>query len=338
MFDLAQIYSYRWMWKEATGEYKKILKIYPTHFRAREGLEKDELISKHILFKAGYEFFEGDSPSRDVDIRRHTAFTRLSFPYKDKFRLDINYDMTYRTFADFNDVLENKAMVSAEYRNNPDWWLNGFYSLFAYSRGLKVMNNFGGKFNFRVFDMGVSASSYERKRLQNNSGVIRKSYYQDAFKERLDFDVTKRLRLGADYVFSHYSDGNYRNEPAFDARYYFSLDPMRFSLKYRYFFREFKKKVKDYFSPKGFTTNIVTLNWRHYLNKEEVFFGADDLYYDLQYEMRVDSQTIVGHGFTGEINWDINKRFNLNIKAKMVNSSANVYNDKSLIAGVKYYF
>jgi len=338
LFDLSQIYSYQFMWQESVAEYKKILDISPNHFRAKEGLEKSELISKHLFFKTGYKFFEGDSPSRDVDIRTHSAFGKLRLPYRDKFKCDIDYNLGYRTFSDFNDLLENKARVKFEYRNNPYWWVNCFYAIFIYNRNLKAMHNFGGHFNIRAFDLGVSTLTYERERLYNNSIVIRDNYYMDKFKERVEFNVNERLTIAADCTFAHYRDDNYRYEPAFDMLYYLSLEPMKFSVKYRYFFREFKKKVPQYFSPKGFTTNIVEINWKHFLNKEEVFFGANDLYYDLKYEVRVDSETIVGHKFAGEINWDITKRWNISVRGTIVNSSANVYRDKSFEATVKYYF
>lgn len=338
MFDLSQIYSYQSMWRQAISEYKKILRLYPGHFRAREGLEKAELISKHLLSETGFEFFEADSSGRDNDIKRHSLFEELSFPVNDKLRLNARYSLGFMTFADFNDITENSARFSAEYRENPDWWADVFYNIFAYDKEIKAMHNFGAKLNSRVFDMGVSSLSYQRHRLENNSTVIRESYYADAFKERVYMDITKRLKIGVDYLFSSYSDGNFKNEPGFDVLYNLSLEPMKFSVIYRYLFREFDKKQTEYFSPKGFTTNRITLNWRHFLNKEEVFFGADDIYYDLKYDITLDSEDIVGHSLSGEFNWDITKRLNFNIKASATGSSTNVYNDRSLRVSLKYYF
>jgi hypothetical protein len=69
-----------------------------------------------------------------------------------------------------------------------------------------------------------------------------------------------------------------------------------------------------------------------------VFFGANNLYYDLGYEVSVDSTDIVGHRFSGEIGWDINKRLNINIKGSVVNSSCDVYKDSNVMASLKYYF
>lgn len=74
------------------------------------------------------------------------------------------------------------------------------------------------------------------------------------------------------------------------------------------------------------------------MNKEEIFFGANDLYYDLGYEASCDSRGIVGHKFSAELNWDVNKRLNLNVRGSYTNSSAKVYRDKNIVAGIKYYF
>ncbi len=338
MFDLSQIYAHNEMWARAIEEFKKILIISPDHFRAKEGLEKTELVSEHLLWRSGYEFTEADSQSRDMDVRKHTMFNKLSYPLNYNFLLGAEHNITERMFSDFSDVLENEITVKLNYTQNPYGWAEGFYSLFAYNKGISAISTFGGKLNIRIFDLGSFTFSYERERLENSSSVIRDGYYSDNFKERIDVDVTSRLKIGADCLYENYSDHNTRLEPGLDILYYFSIDPLRLTAKYRYFYREFKNKVFDYFSPKGFTTNSVEFNWRHYLNKEEIFYGADDIYYDLGYLLSLDSLETAANKFTGEINWDINKRLNLNMKGSFSNSSNSVYRDSDLIASLKYYF
>ena len=74
------------------------------------------------------------------------------------------------------------------------------------------------------------------------------------------------------------------------------------------------------------------------MNKEEVFYGMDEIYYDLEYNVSVDSTDIVGHKFTYGFNWDINKKLNVNLKGSVMGSSASVYKEKEVMAGVKFYF
>lgn len=338
MFDLSQVYSYQSMWQGAIREYDKILSVYPDHFRAKDGREKARLSSKHIMLKTGYEFLEQNSNSRDMDLKRNSYFSCLSFPLEGRLSADIQYRFNRRDFSDFSDVIENEARIKFTYINNPGWWAGAFYNYTAYSEHIRQTHTFGVNENFRVWDRGIFSLAQERERLENNSTVIRNRVYRDNYKERLSLDINKKLKGGIDYLYSLYSDGNFLHQPGLDMLYFFSLDPKRFSLKYRYSYQNFHRKQSDYFTPKGFSTNSLCLNWRHYLNKEEIFFGSDDLYYDLSYEISCDSTNIVGNKFSGELNWDVSKRLSLNVRGSVTNSSANVYNDKNITAGIRYYF
>lgn len=338
IFDLSQIYAHNQIWAKAKKEFKKILAVSEDHFRAKEGLEKAELISEHLSWSPGYEFMESDSQSRDMDIRKHIISNKFKYPVMDYLSIGADYNITTRSFSDFNDLLENEARVKLSYVNNPYGWAEGFYDIIAYNRDISAISTFGGRINIRIFDIGTIALSYERERLENTSNIIRNHYYTDNFKERVDIDVNSRLKVGADYLYESYSDHNDRYEPGFDVLYYFSLDPLRFSVKYRYFYKQFRNKVPAYWSPKGFTTNSAEFNWRHYLNKEEIFSGADDIYYELGYNVSLDSTNIVGHKFSGALNWDVNKRLNLNVKGSFTNSSCNVYRDSDVVVSLKYYF
>jgi len=338
MFDLAQIASYQAMWDDALGEYRRILALTPNHFRAQEGLAKARLIAERPRWTAGYTFFEADSQSRDMDIRRHTIANEISYPVTHHIVMDAAYKFTARTFADFPAMVENEERLSVAYNFGPRAWLDGYYDLIAYNRDVAALNTFGAAAQARFFDAATVRATYDRERLENSSTVIRGGYYRDAFKERLDLDFGARFKAGADYLSCAYSDGNRLDQPGFDLLYYFSLDPLRLALTYRFFYQEFQEKVPEYFSPKGFMTNSVALNWRHYLNKEEIFFGADDLYYDVGYTCAVDSETIVGHQFTGALHYDVNKRLALDIRAGFSASSNTVYRESGVRGTVRYYF
>ena len=339
MFDLSQVYSYESMWKDAINEYNKILALNPAHFRAKEGLEKTDLISKHVSLKTGYRFFEADSPSRDTDIRKHEFLSSLKIPLNFKTFIDIGYMLAGRYFTDFHDILENQGKVKVTYLERPDWQISGYYGLIGYNKDIDELTHlFGGDFGYRIMDYGVYSFFYDRERLENNSTVIREHYHRDKFKNRIDLDVTRRLKVGLDYTYAYYSDDNSLNEPGFDVLYYFSLEPKRLTVKYRYFYKEFNDKVRQYFSPKGFSTHVLTVNWRHFLNKEEIFFGANDIYYDLKYAISIDSTYIVGHKFTWEANYDVTKRFNINVSGSVMGSSASVYQESEVKAGIRYYF
>jgi len=338
-FDLSQIYSYQSMYPEAEKEYKKILETSLNHFRAREGLEKIELKSKHPSWRAGYEYFEADSPSRMTDINEQQFFNKISLPVADKLKMEVDYLLTGRCFSDFHDLLENKGKIKFIYQDMPGFSASGYYGLLAYNKDVdECMHLFGGEITSRIFDTGTFNFSYDKEDLDNMSLVIRRHEYLNKFKPRVEVNLNRNVKLGTDYTYAYYSDDNFKHEPAFDVACLLSRDPLRFLVKYRYFYRQFKSKVQDYFSPRGFSTSTFTLNWRHYLNKEEIFYGANDLYYDLEYDVIVDSTYIVGNKLTWKFNWDLNKRLNFNVKGVVMGSSANVYNEKNIEIGVRYYF
>lgn len=338
MFDLSQIYSYQSMWPEAIAEYERVLAVSPVHFQANKALEKVKLISRHLSLKTGYEFFEADSRDRVTDIRKHSFFNKLTFPINYNFSMDTDYTLTNRSFSGFGDVLENEGRLKLTYAENPDWRLDGFYGFIDYNKSIDTMHLFGTSLNLRTFDAGIARFSYQRERLENSSVVIRARHYSDNYKERIDIDINQRWKLGLDYLFANYSHGNFKHEPGSDLLYYVFFEPKRLTLQYRYFYRDFHETVSEYFSPKGFSANALSVNWRHFLNKEEIFFGADDLYYDLTYRISIDSEDIAGHKFGAGLNWDINKRLNVNIKGTIGDTSVGVYQDKNLVASLKYYF
>lgn len=339
MFDLSQVYSYESMWQKAMAEYKRILGIMPAHFRASEGLEKVRLISGHVPFSAFYRYFEADSQERETDIRKHQMLTDMVVPLNSRTFVEIGYALAGRMFSDFHDIVENEGKVKLTYLAKPDWQVSAYYGLIGYNRGIDEFTHlFGADMGVRVMDLGIYSVYYDRERLENNSNVIRNHYYRHKVTNRLDLDITMRLKAGLEYTYARYSDSNYLNEPGCDILYYISLDPRRLALKYRYTYKEYSDKVFEYFSPKGFSTSTITLNWRHYLNKEEIFFGANDIYYDLSYDVSIDSTNIVGNSFSWEINYDITKRMNLNFGGSITASSAGVYKESEFRGGMKYYF
>lgn len=339
MFDLSQVYSYESMWQKAMAEYRRILSIMPAHFRAAEGLEKVRLISGHVPLTAVYRYFEADSQERETDIRKHQMLTDMVIPLDGRTFVEIGYALAGRMFSDFHDIVENEGKVKLTYLAKPDWQASAYYGFIGYNRGIDEFTHlFGADMGVRVMDLGIYSVSYDRERLENNSNVIRHHYYRHKVTNRLDLDITMRLKAGLEYTYARYSDSNFLNEPGADILYYISLDPRRLALKYRYAYKEYSDKVVEYFSPKGFSTSTITLNWRHYLNKEEIFFGANDIYYDLSYDVSIDSTDIVGNRFSWEVNYDISKRMNLNLGGSITASSAGVYKESEFTGGVKYYF
>lgn len=338
MFDLSQIYSYQSMWEEAIGEYEKILDTTPDHFRAKEGLEKARLISGRPVLTSGYEFFKAHSGSRDVDIHKNVFASLLYVPLGMHAGMELGYNFVRRTFRDFHALTENHARVAFHYRNNPAWSAGGFFNLITYHTSVAPVYEFGGRFAFRTFDIGQMILSVEQLRLENNSDVIRRRTMRDDFKARQDLDLTKRWKAGADYTFTYLTDHNYRNEVAGDTLFYLTLEPRAFYVKYRYAFRDFQRRDDFYFAPHNFSLHTISARWRHFLNKEEVFFGANDLYYEAGYDFSMDSTGIISHQVLGSLCWDITKRLQIKGEGQYTHATTKIYEDVAAKGSAKYYF
>ncbi|MCF7916366.1 MAG: tetratricopeptide repeat protein [Candidatus Omnitrophica bacterium] len=338
-FDLSQLYSYQDMWEKAINQYENILKAEPLHFRAREGLEKAKVSYKRVKTRLDYLFFEADSSDRTTDIKKHQVLKSASFFIAKNKKLKISSDFAQRSFSDFSTISESKTQLEIGYQNNPDWNLSAYYGLVNYYKHLdELFHLFGASFYHRFFDRGVFNFNYQRQRLTDNSQLIRDYAYRHSFENKIDFNLTSNFEMGLDCRLAHYFDANFLVEPGIDFTYYFSKEPRQFYLTYRYFFKEFRKESVDYWTPRGFSTNKLTLAWRHYLNSDELFFGADQLYYQLKYEVSLDSTDILIHKFISEFNWDINKRLNIHVGGSFADTTSNVYQEKRITAGLRYYF
>ncbi|MFO8053322.1 MAG: tetratricopeptide repeat protein [Candidatus Omnitrophota bacterium] len=338
-FDLSQLYSYQDLWEEAIGQYENILKVQPLHSRAKEGLEKARISYKNVKTRLDYLFFEADSSDRTTDIKKHQLLKAASFFIGENKKLKVSSDFAKRSFSDFSSISESKTQLEINYRHNPDWNLTAYYGLVNYYKHLdELFHLFGAGFSRRIFDRGTFNFNYQRQRLTDNSQLTRDYAYRHSFENKIDFNLTPNFEMGLDCRLAYYFDANFLVEPGIDFTYFFSKEPKQFYLTYRFFFKEFREESSDYWTPRGFSTNKLILSWRHYLNNDELFFGADQLYYQLKYEVSLDSTDILIHKFISEFNWDINKRLNIHVGGSFADTTSNVYQEKRITAGLRYYF
>ena len=339
MFDLSQIYCYQSMWKESSEVFSNILNIFPNHFRAWEGFQKVRLISEKPYLFSKYRFFEADSLDRDTDIKKYQIINELGVLLNERLRFRLEYRFSEREFSDFPDIREHEYRLHLDYLNKPDWDLSVYFGSVDYNKSLdEQFYLFGSKAAYRINDKYVFKLSYDRERIENNSNSLRQYFHRHKFVNRLDISHSRKLKFGLDYLTAYYFDDNVLHQPGFDALYYLSLEPKRFYVKYRGYYKYFRDKTLDYWSPKGFWNHSLKFAWRHSLNKEEIFFGADDLYYEIAYDLSIDSESNLGNKVYLELNWDVNKRLNLNIKGSFYDASSDVYQESEVVAGFKYYF
>lgn len=339
LFDLGQIYSHQQRWTEAKKMYERVSKTAGGHLMAGQALDKVNLYSRSLKLEAGFEYFEADSAGRQMDKRYWNTFASLRKPLNENIYLKVRQDNIWRSFRDFKQIYQQQFSVGLEYFNKPYFWaaLNYAGSIYQDEQGLK--HTFGSQINFVPEDAWTISLSHQREQIADNSMTFLEKLYRDNYKVRVDYKPNYRIAAGADYMYSKYSDDNIRNAYGFDLAYYLSLDPKRLKLSYRYEQYGFNREDIDYFSPDSFHTNKVGLEWRQYLNKDEIFWGADDTYYTIAYDIIFDVRQQVGHKLYVDFHHDWSKNCSSHIEwSKTIYNHRDTYSEDRLMFYTTFYF
>ena len=329
-FDLSQIYYSTGQSKKARIQFQKILALSPGHFRAREGLEKSDLMRHETAFLPGYEYYTAKSTDRLTDVERQEFSLFSSCPVFDD--LSLQFLVNSRRYDYPEDTLTRQLFRQGLAWRNPPWWgLNLFYT---FSRDINAP---GGALDFRIWDLSLLSLSWERSRMDHSFEVMRRKRYSDDLHGRLFFPVCRNLDAGIQCGYSEISDSNLLLNPEFFIELYFSREPAKLSVEYRLDRKEYDFTSPEYFSPPSFTTQYLFFRWKHFLNENEFFSGSDNLYYAFSPALTYDSDHVSGYLIEGEAGWDVNKKWNIRCRAKHAGSESGVYRETQIqLAAVLY--
>ncbi len=338
LFHLTQIYAHEGMWADAKRTFELLRQKDPNDIRAVEGLEELRVLSQRASWNSGFEHFKAYSPGRQMDIYRSSIFNKLTVPLQPELQATFDHRFTIRAFHDHKSVDEEEFNSTINYRQGPQLWGQASYSRYEAASDLPSMNTFSAAAGTRLWDLAALSVSADRERLENSSGVLIRGLYADNYLQRLDWDLTQRLKLGTDYLFAQYSDDNFKHEPGADILYYVSYEPDRLYLKYRVFYRDFNHIVPDYFSPQRYWVHQLRADWRHYFDTNDVYFGRKERYYGLAYDIFFDSKNVISHHLSAEFRWQIARSMTVGVEAFFSLSSSNIYRDRGLVASFNYSF
>jgi hypothetical protein len=162
---------------------------------------------------------------------------------------------------------------------------------------------------------------------------------RDDFKTRAEFIPNRRITLGGDYKYSRFNDSNNRNAYGLDAKATVLYEPTSLRVMYRYEAYGFEEARGYYFSPDSFHTNMLDVEFRHFLNKEEMFWGANDTYYTLKYSLNVDVHSQIGHKIYVDFHREWTKCLSTHVEwSKMLYDHLETYAEENLFIYVKCYF
>ncbi|MBW8001882.1 MAG: tetratricopeptide repeat protein [Planctomycetes bacterium] len=295
LFDIAQLYSRQMRWSNAVNAYKQVLKISPEHLRAKQALKKVNLYAQKTTLKTGFQYAEAKSQSRDVDYRYWNTFVSAKKPLNENYYLTLQQDNTWFNFKRFKQVYQQRFLVALDYYSKPNLWASANYAHSFFREETGVKDTFGAEMNYKPTDPWTLSISQQREPMIDNISTLDDRLYRDNYKLVSRYRHSRRLLLRQHVIFSHYSDDNDRNAYGVDLDYYLYYEPTSLKITYRYEEYHFNAQRTNYFTPKSFHYNTVALEFRNFLNKEELFFGANDTFYTIRYAVNFDVQNEIGH-------------------------------------------
>ncbi|MFA5164287.1 MAG: tetratricopeptide repeat protein [Candidatus Omnitrophota bacterium] len=339
LFDLAQVYSRNGRWDDARSQYGEVLEVFPSHFRAKEALAKVELLSKCKEVSGGFEYFEQDSTSRDTDEKYYDVYTKFRAPLMKDLYLTVREDTFIHEFSDISSVTREKAGAGLELTKMPFFRAKAELYASMYNKGYKDNLNSNEEAELKPAGWLLLAFSHLRDDVLDNSETLRHSLKKDDIKGRVQFDPNRRISLGGDFMYTDLSDGNDKDTFGLDAKAQLFYEPRSLSLKYRYEQYNYDRSGGYYFSPGSFHYNSVSLEWRHFLNKEELFWGSNDTYYTLRYTANFEVNDNIGNVFYAGLCKDWNDRFSTRAEwSKTVYNHRKVYRADRVMVYASYKF
>ena len=339
LFDLAQIYSTQMRWKEAIRIYEQILARDPAHSLSRRALEKARLYKDAKTLNAGFELFEADSASRQADMRSLSFGSAFRFPLNEIFSAGVGQEEARYGFSALSSVFRNSSSVRVEYNQRPRLWFDIDYAYNDYSDGLKKSSSYSERLHFSPAGGIGFGVSHARRDIIDNGRTLRERLRADDYSLQATFTPLRRLSASLDAGYCDYNDGNHRSGYGIEVASQLLYEPRKLELFYRFRQYGFSRAKEAYFSPASFHTNSVGLTWRQYLNARELFWGADNIYYTLRYEVDFDVHNQHGHVLYADLCRDWNGRLSTSVRLqKIIYEHMDNYSQDLLSLQAKYCF
>ncbi len=329
-FDLGQACSRKSLWPEAREAYGEALALYPGHFRAREALAEVDLRSTATAVVPFFNYRRREGATRSVDVEYYSFGTRVRRWIGDRVRIDGEYAREELAFSDRGDRGADVAGMGLAYSPGPGWEAGfraggrryaGGEGEFLYDAGLSV-----------AALPGLDAGLYSRRREHRENGAT-----YDGRLYRLDNGVSLRYLLNDNlwarggYAVSCLTDDNTLGTAFGEVRLKILAEPRRLTVGYRVEHRAFDEAGAVYYSPRSFTMHTVSVDWRHYLVEEELFWGSRRTYYEAGYAFNWDSENQNAHTIRAGLHHEFSRRVRLNLTGSMTRGT--VYDaDEALLS------
>jgi len=320
LFDLGQIYARSHQYRAAGKDYAELLNKYPNNAQAQAVLDKARVYDRDWRIGGGFLRDEQNGKTRQVDVRLYDAYEQLEKSILGNLTLGLRTDqMDYAFPSPISSVRRQRYAAYLEQYFLPDTFWKAGYGLSKSSNDSKNLQYRDAEVQFPVLTERLLLNvSYKRDDFIQNEAMLAEHLQEDRYRARATWTPIRPLEIGVDEAHSRFTDGNSEDNYGGDVAWHLLYDPTRLTVRYRWQDWRFKKNEPDYFSPRNFPSRRVSLEWEQFLNKNNLYWGANNFSYFLRYEYIMDQGNQRGHSGAIGFNWHINKRLTLRLEANHI--------------------
>jgi len=319
LFDLGQIYARSHQYAATRKNYDELLYKYPNNVQAQQVLDEAQVYSHDWLIESGFKHEEADSKSRQVNVRLYDAYERLEKSILGNMTIGLTTDQMDYSFPGPLSIHRYRYAAYLEQDFLPDTFWKIGYGLSNSSDDNKYLQYRNAEIQFPFLTEHLLLNiSYKRDDFIQNEAMLAEHLQEDQYRARATLAPIKPIEIGADESHSQFTDGNKLDNFGGDVAWHILYDPTRLTLKYRWQDWRFKKSETDYFSPKDFPSQRISLEWEQFFNRHNLYWGANNFSYFIRYEFINDRGNQRGDSGSVGINWHINKRLTLRVEARHI--------------------
>ncbi|MFT5207887.1 MAG: putative Zn-dependent protease [Candidatus Omnitrophota bacterium] len=298
MLDLSIVYARNGQFGEANDSLKQLISLNPRHHRAIQMLGKIKVIQNRPLLQYEYLYEEADSGSRQVDYRINHMILSEDIPINENWKVLLEETQSFHTYSNLSLMHRFGQMAAIEWRQLPRVSLEAGYQFNHYSDDIEDTHLHYEDLLLRIHDSVQLHARYDKQDVKLNLMTKTSNLQEEKTTAEVFLIPQRDLKLELKYQYSDFSDGNEKHDYSGSIQYAVIPLPTRLSVEYEYQEYQYGFSSPIYFSPNSYHTNKITLEWLHYLNEDELFWGDNDTYYRFQYGVNLDVKDEISHRVT----------------------------------------
>lgn len=331
---LAQIYSYSTMYTEANPYYESVKKLSPYNNPALQSYEKNNIRKDDFHLRAGVTRWKADSDDRQTKVSNIVPFVSLSKYVARNFMITLTANRGFYYYSSFPDINQTGVLLNADYQKGFYYGFGAAYEFLDFNEG-KSSHNYLMYAWARLLDRFILSGSYRQENVINNYMNVVSNLQRKYATARLEYDLSRNFLFGVDYMFGTYTDNNYFSIAGADARITFTQAPASLYTVLRAEDWNYRKPSVNYYSPSSYVEYSALLGFRHDIAKYGLYYGRNEIYYDLQFRVGVNSNSETSYSPRFNFHVDFSPRVYIEAFASLY--EAVYYSDYAFGALIGFY-